>query len=213
MKKSLLVAASAAALFAAQAHAQGQSDRLYLGGGIGYSKITESFADSSLAVPAATSSVFTSKRTDTAAQAFIGFKLSPHIALEAGYLSLGKFGGRRDVFAPVAGTVDLSWKVRGVFTDLRVIWPMFDRFALHGKIGVIRANTQARLDNFGTVTEEDGNRLALRYGIGAQYDLTQNFALRADAEVIKRGTNRNLVNVGGDTIDYNLISGSAILKF
>jgi len=94
---------------------------------------------------------------------FVGYQFTPYVAIEGGAVDLGHLN--RD-----PGRIQGD----GVYADVVGRLPLNDKWALLGSIGAARI----KLD---TPNGSDrGNGLKL--GLGAQYDLTRNVALRGEWE-------------------------------
>lgn len=216
LRAALAVAALVAVPSAALAQAQAKP-AWYVGAGIGYSKLTERVnADTSVVIPGATSSDFRSKTADTSGKLFAGFNLNRHLAIEAAYLQLGKYYVRRQAFAPTSGSLDLAWQVRGFSIAAKPQIALSPAFSVYGKLGVARLQTE--VDQTGSVlaasVNQSSNRWSLFYGIGAEYDVTRNFGVRAEWEYYRHATNTNTLSFGdGKPLDYNTFFASGYLRF
>lgn len=142
MKKLSLIAASLGLAVAAPAMAQGW----YAGLSVGEAKVDARVADFGL-------STGTFDDKDTSLGARIGYELSRHFAVEAGYYSLGKynFNGR-------AGTVNVSGEgeARSYNVSVLGIVPFGDRFSGYGRIGYARSQVKgvARTAGFSGYSSE-----------------------------------------------------------
>ena len=94
---------------------------------------------------------------------FGGYQLTPNFALEAGVADLGHIANGR---AKVDG--------RGMYLDAVGLYPVLDKWSLLGRIGVGHVNLDTSNGDSG------GNGLKL--GLGGQYSLTSNVALRGEWE-------------------------------
>ena len=94
---------------------------------------------------------------------FGGYQLAPNFALEAGAADLGHIDNGN-------GKVD----GRSVFLDAVGIAPLNDKWSLLGRLGVAHVN----LDT----SAGDSGGSGLKLGLGAQYSLTSNIALRGEWE-------------------------------
>ena len=94
---------------------------------------------------------------------FGGYQLTPNFALEAGVADLGHIDNG-------AGKVD----GRSVYLDAVGLYPVLDKWSLLGRIGVAHVN----LDT----SNGDSSGNGLKLGVGAQYSLTNNIALRGEWE-------------------------------
>lgn len=97
------------------------------------------------------------------AKAFGGYQLTPNIAFEAGLYDLGHIDNG-------SGKVT----TRGLYIDAIGSVALAPRWSLLGSAGL----TQARL----RTTYGNDSSPGLKLGVGVQYDLTQNLALRAQYE-------------------------------
>ena len=99
---------------------------------------------------------------------FGGYQLTPNFALEAGIAALG----------------DVSqMNGQSEFLDAVGILPLNDKWSLLGRLGVAHVNLDTSLGN------DSGN--GMKAGLGVQYSLTRNVALRGEWE-------RYQMNVFGD---------------
>ena len=94
---------------------------------------------------------------------FGGYQLTPNFALEAGVADLGHIAN---------GTAKVDG--RSVYLDAVGLYPVVDKWSLLGRIGVAHVN----LDT----SNGDSSGNGLKLGVGAQYSLTNNIALRGEWE-------------------------------
>ncbi len=213
MKKTLLLA-TAIVMASPTAFAQSSLQRFYLGGGGGISNITNNMDAVILPVAGATASSVTYDKTSNPVRAFAGFRFTPNWGIEVGAQSVGQFDARRVVTAPAATTTDASWTVRGGYADLVLSVPFGDdTWSVNGKVGAMRATTRMESTTAGVTTTSTGNKFAFRYGVGLQFSLNRWPAFRADAEVNKGATNSNLGGLSTDPLEYNVFTGSFLVKF
>ncbi len=106
---------------------------------------------------------FSSNGSALSGKLYGGYQFTPNFALEAGVADLGRVGQRGS-------------KVRGssAFVDAVGIAPLTDQWALLGRIGVAHTQLKTPAGN----SSSDG----LKLGLGAQYMLTSNVALRGEWE-------------------------------
>lgn len=147
--------------------AQGMDDKgFYIGATVGQSKVKD-FC-SGFATPC--------EDTDTALKILGGYQFSKHFALELGYSQLGEasINNGGGLFAKVEAT---AWEVVAVG-----ILPVADRFSIYGKAGMYRADsdfsTNVVLPGLPQSFSESNNDLT--FGIGLQFDISRNLALRAE---------------------------------
>ena len=112
-------------------------------------------------------------KKDSVWKLFGGYQLNRNIAVEAGYVDMGK--------ASVAGPQGFTsaesnaWQIGAVGS-----LPLSQQFALTGKLGVARTSTDSSGIVNGTAFAGTQHNTAPTYGLGLRYDLSQNVALRGD---------------------------------
>ena len=137
---------------------------------------------------------------DRAWKAFAGVRLNSVIALEASYVDLG---AHRMLTTTIGGdplgvaTIDIRRKVRGYGLDLVATAPLgFERFRLFGRAGAFRTTLDASAELAGNIifTNDPAARsrsvtqheTVLRTGLGIEWQLARNLALRAEYERFAR---------------------------
>ena len=143
--------------------------------------------------------------SDTAWRFFGGYQFSRTLALEFGYADLGAAGASGAVgVTPVQARAEVqAWDLVGVLS-----FPVNEQFSFFGKLGVYRAETDARVDVAGVTVAANEKNSAWTYGLGAQYDLTRNLGLRAEFQ--------QYANVGGSATgedDVSVFSVGALFRF
>ena len=134
--------------------------------------------------------------TDTAWKVFGGVRLNRVIAVELTYADLGKrstdslvYGGNPADF----GHFIVRHKISGYGVDVVGTAPLgFDRFELFGKLGLFATRLEASAETSGIAVFAGGNgertrsitrnETNLHLGLGAQYWVTRNIAIRAEYE-------------------------------
>jgi OOP family OmpA-OmpF porin len=121
----------------------------------------------------------------------LGYQYNKNLATEIGYGGVGKA-------TDVAGNT-----VKGDALSLVAVGtlPLSDGFSLLGKLGVSSAKTTSS----GAATNLGASRTGLTYGIGAQYNVSDNLGLRVSYDRypvattnagVKTNANANVMNVG-----------------
>lgn len=130
---------------------------------------------------------------DLAARAFLGVRLGPYVALEAGYHDFGEPDGRVafiDPENPPTGPFDAPPSSRvaigatGYDAVLIGILPLDRDLSVYAKAGLIRWDAETTYDG-GTRTREDGEDLI--WGVGTTYRGTGPLRIRIEAEFIDAG--------------------------
>ena len=135
--------------------------------------------------------------SDTAFKIFGGYQFNKYLGAELGYAALGDV---KATFPTGDVTVEAkAWDVMAVGT-----FPVADRFNVFGKLGWFRADSDAS----GLASGSDSSS-GLTYAIGAGYDFTRNFGLRAEWQ---RYTDVGGNNVGGET-DADVMSIGVVYRF
>jgi OmpA-OmpF porin, OOP family len=132
------------------------------------------------------------KNTDNTYRISGGYRFSPIFSLEAHYTDLGKYSSEsRATLVPNAGagTVSAKYKTSGFGVDALVSAPLGTGFSIYGRVGLLRAKTEANFTSSGSIFVSPTSRLdvtanttAYSYGIGAQYDINKQIAIRAEGQ-------------------------------
>ena len=139
---------------------------------------------------------------DTTWKIFGGYQFNRNFALEIGYSDGGEV--KASAFGVNASIEASVFELVGVGT-----LPLGNNFSLYGKIGLYRADTEATATAGALSVREEESNTDLTFGIGAQFDLSKRFAIRAEWQ-------RYQDVDGGDTIgegDVDVISIGALFRF
>jgi opacity protein-like surface antigen len=131
--------------------------------------------------------------TDRALRVFGGYQINNILSAEIAYNNLGKATGNT---ATVKGN---AWEATGV-----AVWPLFSAVSVYGKLGIFRGN----MEGSGALLPNKETNYGPTFGVGAQADLSRNFALRADWQSYPK--------LGGSTLpktDVNVMSAGALWRF
>jgi len=142
---------------------------------------------------------------DTAWKFFGGYQINRYIGIEGGYVDLGKAsvtgasGGN-----PAAATLDSKvWQAAAVGSV-----PFGQQFALTGKLGVARADTDITGNIGGTPIATTDHNTAPTYGLGMRYDISKNVGVRGEWERFRLGGG----NIAGKS-DADLFTVNALYRF
>lgn len=134
---------------------------------------------------------------DRAWKVFAGVRLNRVIALELNYADLGEHSTATDFVTASGGipaSIAILRKVEGFGLDLVATAPLdIDRFRLYGRAGAFRAKLDASAVLGGNIVFTNGDpeerrrsttqrEDIFRYGIGLEWQLARNLALRAEYE-------------------------------
>ena len=161
-----------------------------------------------LAAPLVTTSIRDDNR-DIGYKLFGGYQLNKNFALEGGYFNLGKFGFTATT-APL-GTLRGDIKLQGLNLDAVGILPINEKFSAFGRFGLNYAQARDTFAGTGSVTvanpspsKRDTN---YKLGLGLQYDFTEAFGLRAEAERYR------INDAVGNKGDIDLFSVGLVYRF
>lgn len=197
MHKSMVIAGFIAASIAAtagSAHAQvGRDSGWYVGGSIGQSAVDIEGCGG----------VVDCDDKDTAWRVLGGYQINRNFSVELGFHQFGDAsasgpGGRIDFEAHAIELVGLG------------SLPLGNNFAVYGKAGVYRGETQATGSTIltGPIDIEETNT-DLTFGVGAQYNFNPKFAIRAEWQ---RYTNMGDEETIGES-DVDVLSLGLIVRF
>jgi len=183
-----LVAAALLALGGLVAASQTAAQGFYIGGSVGKSDFDDDNAIPDLITSGSVDG------SDTGFKIFGGYQFNQHFGVELAWVDLGKAGysGTFSGLPVTGGTVETS----GLNLSAVGILPLGSGFALFGKAGFFAWESKAK-DVTGGLPfsgKEDGTDLS--YGVGASYDFTKNFAIRAEWERFKAVGDIDLLSVG-----------------
>jgi OOP family OmpA-OmpF porin len=127
-------------------------------------------------------------RSNTGYSFAVGYQFTPHVAIEAAFVQLGKVGYVADVTVdqgggPVELTAGFDFKSSGPALSVAGTWPVGASLALDARAGAYFARTKVSVfasDGATTQTDSLGSEedTSLLLGVGATWTLTGNLALR-----------------------------------
>jgi OOP family OmpA-OmpF porin len=155
------------------------------------------------------SATLTEFEEDTGYKIFLGNQLSRNFAIEGGYFTMGEFGYMAEM-DPVA-TMRGDARMMGLNLDLVGIIPMSEQFSVFGKIGAIYSQTRDQFSGHGPVIidtfQTREREFNYKYGVGMQYDFTNNLGLRVEAERYR------IDDAIGSKGDIDLFSVGVVYRF
>lgn len=192
----MLVAAPLAA--GTQVHAQTTTGGSGFYGGVGAGRTDTDIGTAGIAG--------STDKHDNAWKLFGGYQFNPNIAVEAGYVDLGKasIAGTRGG-APASASLDAKvWQASAVGS-----LPLGQNFALTGKLGLAYADTDTSGIVGGAPFGGSDSKTAPTYGLGLRYDVNRTFSVRGEWERFRLGSAAGL----GGRNDSDLYSVNAVFKF
>lgn len=143
------------------------------------------------------------KSTSTGYKVQLGYQINSNFAVEGGYVDMGKFSYHASVTAPVAATRDVAITATGLNLDAVGRLPVSDALAVFGKLGVVSYNLKYACQATGIACltpNRSSSGTPLHFGLGMDWNLTQNWFARAEYEMFKNvGTQFNATASQGTT--------------
>jgi hypothetical protein len=180
MNRTIIAAATTAALSIGSAYAQSADDNdegLYIGGGVGQFNIEIDGIDG------IDEAVEQLDDSDTAWQAFIGWRLNPYISLQAAYID---FGGPEDSFSTSGSSGDYRAEFSGFAPSIIGHLPL-GPVELSAKLGYYfyDVDITADLDDLGgNVFKSSDSGEDLMYGVGVGITLFERLNAKLEYEKI-----------------------------
>ena len=182
----LVTLATFASLVSASVAAQAQEKGWY--GGLNFGQSKAKIDDPRIIRGLLSSGFFTTSITDddrdSGYKIFGGYQMNRHLALEAGYFDLGRFGF--NATTQPLGSLTGEIKIRGANLDLVGMIPLTEKFSVFGRLGVARAEARDTFTGSGLVRVLNPNPSKTdtngKFGLGLQYAFTESFGMRAEVE-------------------------------
>lgn len=194
------------AAFGSQIAAAADDAFWYIGGSAGQSraKIDDLRIGNMLRAEGVTPTWIGDDNRNVAYKLFAGYQLNNYYSVEGGYFDLGEFG--YSAVTTPAGTLNGTIKLKGVNFDVVGKLPVADKFSVLGRLGLNYAQAKDTFTSSGAVptpTTPSPSKSGANYkaGLGFQYDFSESFGLRAEAE---RYRVNDGVNNRGDINMYSL---------
>jgi OOP family OmpA-OmpF porin len=189
-------------------HEEWANSAWYLGAGAGASKakLDEGFIRNTLSAAGATSVLVNSDQRDTGYKLFMGKQFSRHMALEAGWFDLGRFGF--DATTVPAASFSGRDRVRGWNLDMLFLAPMSQQVSVYGRLGAAyaRSNSEFGGTRIGLIPDPDGSdrKFSPKVGLGLEYKFSEALAMRGEVERYRINSNvRNRRDI--DLYSLNLV--------
>lgn len=190
------------------------ADDSYWYGGINLgqsrAKIDDARITSQLLSTGLTTTSIADDNSNIAYKLFGGYKVNKNFSLEAGYFDLGQFGFLATTTP--AGTLSGDIKLKGLNFDVVGILPINEKFSAFARLGLNYAQAKDSFTNTGLVgvpANPSPSKSAANYkaGLGVQYNFTESFGLRAEAERYR------IDDAVGNKGDINMYSLGLIYRF
>ncbi|RTL49124.1 MAG: hypothetical protein EKK46_14930 [Rhodocyclaceae bacterium] len=169
----------------------------YVGGAVGRGGLDTGYQHTlqTLFNTGATQVWVTPRAEDVMWKAYAGYRISPRWSVEGGYWDFGKTGYSADISSPVTTTVDRQFRGYGLGADA-VFWlPVTKAFTGFTKLGGVQVAAKASAATPGgglsPLPEQSSSTFNLHWGLGGEYALTPNLAVRMEYETINRAGDNN----------------------
>jgi OOP family OmpA-OmpF porin len=155
--------------------------------------------DNTLALSGYSTNTLYADDKNTGWKALVGYSFNEYIALEGSYADFGD----TDIFASLAppASFHAQASLRGASLDLVGTLPLGERFSAFARLGVNRIKIDQDFSSSVAInpwfTDRTDRGTNHKYGFGLEYDVTDNWSLRAEAERFHIDTNR----VADDKVD------------
>lgn len=142
---------------------------------------------------------------DTGYKVQVGYQFNPNLAIEGGYVDLGKASYNATF---IGGSALATIKAHGANLAVRGIVPVSESLSLFAKLGAINAKADTDLRATGFAVSISSTQLRANFGLGATYQFSQNLGARLEYEQFyKLGDNR------GGTERVDLWSVGLVVRF
>lgn len=179
--------------------AQADSSGFYAGFGLGQSNIDSTISNQTAGVSIDSSA--------SAYKLFAGYEFTDNWSAEVQYADLGDYGitaaaGNAFTFngttfalpVNVSANVDLE----SIGLSGRYKWNVTEKFSPFAKLGVHRITADATVSALGLSVSDSESATGVSYGVGAEYKVSKNVAIRGDLEFLDSSnmSNGSFASVG-----------------
>ena len=177
-------------LLLASGLALAQQPGFYVGASIGQASVDSDSSNlASQLTSAGASNVSVSQDdSDTAWKIYGGYQFNPYLGIEGGYADLGKYTASATGRIGTNGfTASGDVDAYAIFADLVGHLPLMDNsLSIFGKVGMAytktKLNASASAAGFSASASDSDSEVVPKLGIGARYNFTKQFAIRAEYE-------------------------------
>ncbi len=178
----------------------------------------KSESDTALINSGVTAFTSSQDKRDTGYKLQVGYQFNRYLAIEGGYVNLGKFRYQAASTAPVVATRDASIKIDGWNIGAIGSLPVTNSLTGFAKAGMFSYKLSFSCSGTGsscTNPDRSANGAPLYYGLGLDWNFTQSWFARAEYEVFTDvGDSLNLTGTTGTTkADVRMMSVGVGYKF
>jgi len=173
----------------------------YIGAGISVADASipgQTVDATNAAISAGNGAAFTVTDKDnrsTGSKFFVGYSFNRNFAIEGGYAYLGRTSTHTDFRgggspSVSVGSLNLEYKMTGVFVDAVGILPLNDKWSLFGRAGASNTRTSTNISGSSLVLilssdDQAETKLLPKFGGGVEYHINESFGVRAEWERYK----------------------------
>lgn len=165
---------------------------IYLGGAFGSTKIHDACDDARSAFAVFGGTVSSCDDKDTGWKIFGGVMINKNFAIEGTYINWGEISGRGTL---IGIPVNISGDAKSFGAAAVGILPLNERFSLFGKAGVLMTTVSATISGGGVSSSDDDDSTELHLGVGAMFNVSERFAIRAEWERAQ-DTKVDMISIG-----------------
>ena len=181
---------------AGAALAQGSAERprnWYAGASVGRGGFDTDFERTKATIRStgATSFVVTpDATTDTVWKGYFGYRFSPNVSIEAGYWNFGTLTYSANISAPVAASMQRTFRAEGYGADAAFWLPVYGSLEAFAKLGAMQVHTRASAADpgagLGSLPAQSSRKLNSHWGLGLEYRLSRDLAARLEYETVRK---------------------------
>jgi OOP family OmpA-OmpF porin len=147
-------------------------------------------------------------KTDTGYKLQVGYRFNDYVAVEGGYVDLGKM--KFSLSSPIGG-IKAESKASGINLAAVGFMPLDPSFSVFAKAGIINAKVKMKASSsvIGETFNESGSERSTRpmFGLGAVYSLSKTVDLRVEYEWF------NKLRFDDSKTNVDMISAGVAIKF
>jgi OOP family OmpA-OmpF porin len=180
----------------AMAGSSAAGDMYFLGalGTASFGSTTQSDTDAELARLGKTGIASSTSSNSTGYKVMLGYQIYPQLAIEGGYVDMGKVDYNATF---TGGTVGVESKSTGMNFSVLGLAPINAQMSVFGKVGYTMGAIKSTGNSAGTSVSLTQDKNSLGLGFGGMYQLTPSLGLRAEWE--KLYSDVNLLSIGLQT--------------
>jgi OOP family OmpA-OmpF porin len=163
-------------------------------GNVSFGSTTQTDTDAELTRLGKTGIASSTGNSSTGYKAMLGYQLYPQLAIEGGYVDMGKIDYNATF---TGGAVGVESKSTGMNFSVLGLAPINAQISVFGKVGYTMGAIKSTGNSAGTSVSLTQDKNSLGLGFGGIYQITPSLGLRAEWE--KLYSDVNLLSIGLQT--------------